>query len=685
MAGFAYGVGNWLNLTVSGQPQFGKSPDLVSLRQAAQGIGKKDLALTSGDADRLARKLGATRAAVGTLTGMSARCRLTYQMYAIPEGKRIGASISVNGTEDQIAAQLPKIAHKMVATFGASLDPSATGRGLTGEQIAYVGGLDLNADPDRYTPADQKRIEALAAKSPYAGVVELLYAAGVNERTAQNAVAQLMALTPSNSLVTSLIDTEDTDALFPYASVVENDCVKFPNNCEIAATGVGLARVRRDAVAERKEAESEVRCSPRSSGAWLDLAETISFEADRVRHGRTVANLSQSEQAYLERLAPDWEACAERATELDPDLGAAWERLATAALSNGDYSLAGTAFWNACRMDPNKAEVYALGLQMYRDKASGDPQMLAKVANLAANASYDSPAEVRSIVDELGQAGFDKQGGQLIDRSVAAQKTAIARHPSDGELHFGLASLLLTFSGNDAAVKAEYAKAERMLPDDPTIHGAFGRFCDRYPEKSAAIAEYHKALAIDPDNKCLYDLGNDLKEIKKSYVEAGKDLARAITLWPDDAKAYCALGELYHNENHDDKAVDLYAQALAIRPWWNYAYDMILWLLDNNGKWNDVLKYGKVAVTYYPTDLWIVDSLADAYLQKKQWALSERLSRYAVSLKMSDASAHEHMAEALVQEGHRDEAFTEWKTVLALGDPGEAPVAQKMLSEYGSH
>lgn len=76
------------------------------------------------------------------------------------------------------------------------------------------------------------------------------------------------------------------------------------------------------------------------------------------------------------------------------------------------------------------------------------------------------------------------------------------------------------------------------------------------------------------------------------------------------------------------------------------------------------------------------DNLADLYLHKRNYAGAAEESRTALGRNESDAVAHENLGEALIGQGNKAEAQTEWRQVLAL-DHGEiAQAAQKMLAKY---
>ena len=74
---------------VGGQPELGKTTYWTDSYRAQSELHKPDLRFTPTEATQLARLLGLTHAATGSVSGNAPRMTLTYRLLAVPGGKSI--------------------------------------------------------------------------------------------------------------------------------------------------------------------------------------------------------------------------------------------------------------------------------------------------------------------------------------------------------------------------------------------------------------------------------------------------------------------------------------------------------------------------------------------------------------------------------------------------------------------
>ncbi len=109
---------------------------------------------------------------------------------------------------------------------------------------------------------------------------------------------------------------------------------------------------------------------------------------------------------------------------------------------------------------------------------------------------------------------------------------------------------------------------EKALKFNPQNYRAWYQLgaIDAKTDKAAAIADYEKAVSIQPNFGILRrDLGV-LHVEQKNYAEAAKHLAKAAELGVNDAPLYNFLGISYSRTNQLQKAVESYRQALKLDP-----------------------------------------------------------------------------------------------------------------------
>ena len=89
-----------------------------------------------------------------------------------------------------------------------------------------------------------------------------------------------------------------------------------------------------------------------------------------------------------------------------------------------------------------------------------------------------------------------------------------------------------------------------------------------------AIAEYNKAIELDPRQASYYRERGLIYKVKGNYDRALADYDRAIALDPEDAKAYNGRGEIRHTLGQLREAVADYDRAIALDPHYAEAYHL---------------------------------------------------------------------------------------------------------------
>jgi tetratricopeptide (TPR) repeat protein len=147
--------------------------------------------------------------------------------------------------------------------------------------------------------------------------------------------------------------------------------------------------------------------------------------------------------------------------------------------------------------------------------------------------------------------------------------------------------------GLNAVIKAD--------PRDKRAHAELAWIFKSDKKYAEAVAEFDKALAIDPD------FGYALNHLAYTYVEMGetekaiKTFDRYAAAQPGDANPLDSMGDLYFLTGAFDKARAKYQQALAVRPdfpsTWKLAY---LYAMD--GDYDAALRWVDHLITQAQTD-----------------------------------------------------------------------------------
>ena len=154
-----------------------------------------------------------------------------------------------------------------------------------------------------------------------------------------------------------------------------------------------------------------------------------------------------------------------------------------------------------------------------------------------------------------------------LDEAKRYYDRAIQLDPSSGEVRSGYAYLLERLGRPDEA-RAEYENAIRFTPKKSAarLFYTYGAFLDKRGELDAAIAQYQRALEVDPN---LADAHSELATAlltKGDSQKAEAHYLEAARLDPKRADIHSNLGTLLLNEGKTSQAIIQYEEALRIDP-----------------------------------------------------------------------------------------------------------------------
>ena len=679
--------GRWLDLTAAGQPELGRTPLWESRERARQEMKRADFALTPAQAVALAGITGVTHAACGTLTGTPARCTLTYGLYAVPSGKPLGPMLVQTGTEPQVVAALPGMARALDVRLGVPAPRVPASVGLSAAELTQAETI---AEEETISDADLLTLSRLSARCPLVGMYYVGTRAADDQILLIGMVKTLLRQLPGNTLALSHVGYAQAQALRPYAASTRAWIARYPVSALLAHTEIWEQRVWGTRAGEWNAALRICRDAPGDPEAWLSRSYTLIDIAQDLRQGRFANDLSPADWAVLGRLYAQQEQTALQATALDPKDGHAWLRLAQAATFAGDSFHREGAFQQALALDPNKAEVYAWGLQMYQPKWYDDAASLSHIAALAAAVPWDEVGNATSMAEALDGAGFHTEAAQVLPGYIARQRVLVAKSPASAIAHWNLAAALAAQKTSPSLREAslEYRTAEHLMPNAPAIHHWLGDVLDQRGHTSEAVAEYRKAILLDPfDAAVHYDLGFDLKH-QSRFPEALTELRLAMRLNPRSADAHSGIGDLLNMQHQYGPAAAEYREAIRMAYYSPGAWLGLPTMLDECGRYDEAIRAGQEADHVFKElrqtdgeeEPALHDTIADVFLRRKDWANSIAESNTTLGYNPRDACAHENLAEAYLGQGRKDAARAEWRQAVSLGDPQITPVAQKFLA-----
>jgi tetratricopeptide (TPR) repeat protein len=113
---------------------------------------------------------------------------------------------------------------------------------------------------------------------------------------------------------------------------------------------------------------------------------------------------------------------------------------------------------------------------------------------------------------------------------------------------------------------AEYRKAIDLDPRNASFHSNLGQVLGHQAKTVEQAAEFQKAIELDPS--ALYPhlgLGADLRILGQTEA-AIAELRKGVELYPGEALSHLLLGEALRDQHKDDEAIAEYRKAIALDP-----------------------------------------------------------------------------------------------------------------------
>jgi hypothetical protein len=191
----------------------------------------------------------------------------------------------------------------------------------------------------------------------------------------------------------------------------------------------------------------------------------------------------------------------------------------------------------------------------------------------------------------------------LTDASAAADDIAICREAA----------------GDDATIAACGRLLTRGDAIPGTIYGKRGIAYHRKGEHDLAIADFARAIRLDPKNAVNYNNRGFAYSRKGEYERAIADLDQAVRLDPKLADAYDNRGEAYNGKGEYDLAIADFDQAIRLDPKLASAYN------NRGNAYNHKGEYDR-AIVDYDQALRLKPDLADGHQNREraQVALATR-------------------------------------------------------------
>jgi tetratricopeptide (TPR) repeat protein len=267
---------------------------------------------------------------------------------------------------------------------------------------------------------------------------------------------------------------------------------------------------------------------------------------------------TQQAQAFLQEKKPDLAIPEFQAVvALDPDNLNARANLGVLLFFRGDYAQAAPNLRAALSLQPNLPKIQVLlGMS---EKRTGDP----------ANALKDLEASYPLIEDNHVRVEAGMELIELYTASNDLDKAAVIvgqlrqAAPDNKEVLYAAYRI-----HSDLAGEAMLALS-LVAPDSAQMHQIMAHEEARQGHDAVAIAQFQKAIAIDPKLPGIhFELAELLANSQdmKTRDSAEAEYKAALAANRFDEKAQAKLGDVYTKQGNLEKAYEAYTQALLLQP-----------------------------------------------------------------------------------------------------------------------
>jgi tetratricopeptide (TPR) repeat protein len=194
----------------------------------------------------------------------------------------------------------------------------------------------------------------------------------------------------------------------------------------------------------------------------------------------------------------------------------------------------------------------------------------------------------------------------------------------------------------------------------------------------SALADYAKALEINPQSSLVYKDRGDLHLEKDEYGAAIADYNKAIQLDPGYIAAYAGRGDVYQDEEKFDQAIDDYKKALSLKPNDKYRKNIegvlaSVYVMRGAGQDDQAAELADYneALRLNPSNTGALNNRGALYNEQHDYDRAIQDLDEALKLKPNYALALRNRGDAYAGKGQADKAAADYKQALASNPSDE--------------
>jgi tetratricopeptide (TPR) repeat protein/tRNA A-37 threonylcarbamoyl transferase component Bud32 len=358
----------------------------------------------------------------------------------------------------------------------------------------------------------------------------------------------------------------------------------------------------------------------------------------------------------------------EKAVAIDPNYAHGYSTLGFVLRKLGKVDQAIAAYRKAIDLNPNDAGAQAdLGVLLCDHKHDYQGAIVAFT-----KAIHLEP-EKATLYHDLGEALLG-QGDR--DGAINAYRKALAMKLDDKDFkraktHMQLGALLCDYKHEYDAAIAEFNKAIALEPENVMAYRNLGVALKGKKDWDGAAAAYLKAIQLTEDVAILNDLGNVLYNGGR-FDEAIGAYQKAILIKNDNAEFHFNLGNAFIKKGLLDNAIAEQKTAIQLREKFPGAYISLGVALALNGQLDDAIAAYEQAIQFGTDEPRAYLNYGKALHDKRRLGDAIKAFETAVELKKDFSDAYIELGGTLVDDGQFDAAMTAFNNSIRINNEGAA-------------
>ena len=336
----------------------------------------------------------------------------------------------------------------------------------------------------------------------------------------------------------------------------------------------------------------------------LDQAHTAYADAlflQNLRPDRPEPYVLQAQIFAALKDAERAEMALAKALSINPGNSFVHLRLAQVRMDRKDVAGAESALRDALRLDPKSKWVWLWKGVLLRE---------AKKDSVSARTCYEKAIEVDPKFDmawyNMGWTWMDKPSRNYAKARELFQK-ALTLNPDYKEACYAM-GMSYGYEDNYPVAKVWMDKAVAIDDSFLTAIKWRGIICGEMKDFAGAVADFDRAILLDPMNADLYVRRAKMNERLGKLDDALRDLKFALDIKPDAKRTWMYLGDIYRAAGNAKLAQSCYEKAIELDPEYDDAFARLALALDALGRRDEAQEKMGAAISaakLNPKRLWI--------------------------------------------------------------------------------